>query len=82
MNTPEDSRSPPIKESLAPQELWSVATVAAYLQLARVPASQPTIYRKVAAGSFPQPLRFGAKCTRWRADDVRSWVASAGRMAA
>lgn len=55
-------------------ELWSVAKVAAFLRPSGIPASPPTIYRKVASGNFPQPLRFGRRCTRWRADCVRSWL--------
>ncbi len=65
--------------TLSPQELWSVAAVSEFLHQASVPASAPTIYRKVAAGTFPAPLRYGLKCTRWRAADVRTWVATAGQ---
>jgi prophage regulatory protein len=39
----------------------------------RCPAS---IYRDVKAGTFPQPVKMGARCTRWRADDVRAWLNS------
>jgi prophage regulatory protein len=33
-----------------------------------------SIYRDVKAGTFPQPIKFGTRCTRWRADDVRAWL--------
>lgn len=66
--------SPPVESASVPQELWSVARVAAFLQIARVPASHQTIYRKVATGEFPQPVRFGNRCTRWRAGDVHAWL--------
>jgi prophage regulatory protein len=36
--------------------------------------SEATIYRKVAAGLFPEPIRLGARCTRWRAGDVTAWL--------
>ena len=36
-----------------------------------------TLYRKVAAGLFPAPVRLGARCTRWKADDVRAWLKAA-----
>lgn len=36
--------------------------------------SEATIYRKVAARVFPQPIRLGARCTRWRAGDVTAWL--------
>lgn len=37
--------------------------------------SSATIYRKTAAGEFPDPVRLGTRCTRWRAADVRAWIA-------
>lgn len=45
--------------------------------------AKATIYRKVAAGDFPEPVRMGARCTRWRAGAVRAWLAEkAGATAA
>jgi prophage regulatory protein len=38
--------------------------------------SAPTIYRKVARGEFPEPVRLGARCTRWRSGDLSAWVSS------
>lgn len=32
-----------------------------------------TIYRWIAAGSFPAGRRLGANCVRWRASDIREW---------
>lgn len=40
--------------------------------------SIPTLYRKLAAKEFPEPVRIGARCTRWRSDDVRAWLAAQG----
>jgi len=36
--------------------------------------SRACIWRWVARGRFPQPVRLGAKATRWRADHVRAWI--------
>lgn len=36
--------------------------------------SESSIYRKVAAGTFPAPIKDGARCTRWRAGDVTDWL--------
>ena len=36
--------------------------------------SDATIYRKLAAGQFPEPVRLGARCTRWKAADLRAWI--------
>ena len=32
------------------------------------------IHDEVRAGRFPQPLRFGSRCSRWRSADVRAWL--------
>lgn len=40
--------------------------------------SSATVYRGVAAGTFPQPVRMGKRCTRWRAVDVRAWIQAQG----
>ncbi|WP_397534251.1 helix-turn-helix transcriptional regulator [Roseateles sp.] len=40
--------------------------------------SGATIYRKLAAGQFPAPVRLGARCTRWKAADVRAWIQAQG----
>lgn len=36
--------------------------------------SEPTIRRRVAAGQFPAPIKFGLRCTRWRAETVLNWL--------
>lgn len=38
--------------------------------------SIPTLYRKVKAQDFPAPVKLGTRCTRWRSDDVRDWLAA------
>jgi prophage regulatory protein len=35
-----------------------------------------TIYRKIAEGGFPAPLRLSAGCVRWDGDDLAAWKAS------
>lgn len=35
---------------------------------------ESTIRRKMATASFPQPIKDGARCTRWRAGDVTTWL--------
>ncbi len=32
-----------------------------------------TIYRKIAAGDFPKPLRIGMRCSVWIAGEIRAW---------
>ncbi|WP_432731451.1 helix-turn-helix transcriptional regulator [Variovorax sp. W6] len=35
---------------------------------------ESTIRRKMATANFPQPIKDGTRCTRWRAGDVTSWL--------
>ena len=61
----------PIEVASLPDALLKGTTVAAVVAL-----SSSTVYRMVAAGTFPEPIRFGQRCTRWRAADVRAWLAA------
>lgn len=36
--------------------------------------SRATIYRGVAAGTFPAPLKIGARASAWRWGDLRKWL--------
>lgn len=40
-----------------------------------------TIYAKLkdGTGGFPQPIRIGSRCTRWRAGDIQAWLAAQAR---
>lgn len=38
--------------------------------------SNATLYRRIAAGEFPAPLKIGGHMARWRSDDVRAYLAS------
>ncbi|MFN3303675.1 MAG: helix-turn-helix transcriptional regulator [Roseateles sp.] len=35
-----------------------------------------SIYKKVAAGDFPQPVRLGARAVAWRSSEIAAWIAS------
>jgi prophage regulatory protein len=41
---------------------------------APVPFSNATLWRKVAAGKFPAPVKLSARVTAWRVADVRAWL--------
>ncbi len=60
----------PLHAAQIPDALLKLQTVCALTGLSRA-----TIFRKTAAGSFPQPARLGTRCTRWRAGDVTAWLA-------
>lgn len=66
----------PLDAARLPESLLTIKTVRALTSLS--PAS---IYRKVAASDFPQPVRLGSRCTRWRAGDVTAWLAQQAKAA-
>lgn len=83
------AQTPPRKalkpRSRTTQPLHAAQVADALLRLATVEAltglSRSTIYSKLRApnGAFPQPVRLGARCTRWKAGDVQAWLAAQGR---
>lgn len=42
--------------------------------LALVPISKSTLWRRIQARSFPQPLKLSERVTVWRAEDIRHWI--------
>ena len=47
-----------------------------------VPMSTATIWRKVKDGTFPKPIKLGARITAWLLDDIEVWLASRHKEAA
>jgi prophage regulatory protein len=39
-----------------------------------VQLSTSSIYAAMAAGTFPRPVRIGARAVAWRLEDVESWL--------
>ena len=60
-----------LEAAALPDALLRIKTVAEQVGL-----SVATIYRKMGEGQFPQPVRLGARCTRFKASDIRAWVAA------
>lgn len=61
----------PIEAATLSDALLKVQTVTAITGL-----SASTIFRKTAAGQFPEPIRLGTRCTRWNSGRVRAWLAA------
>jgi predicted DNA-binding transcriptional regulator AlpA len=40
-----------------------------------VPISKSTLWRRVQARTFPEPVKLSARITVWRAEDIRHWIA-------
>lgn len=45
---------------------------------APLPFSAPTLWRKVAAGTFPKPVKLSERVTAWKVSDVRAWMTAQG----
>lgn len=39
-----------------------------------LPFSEQTMWRKVKAGEFPAPKKFGPQITAWNVGEVRAWL--------
>ncbi|PZQ77801.1 MAG: hypothetical protein DI563_02500 [Variovorax paradoxus] len=63
------------------QPLESANNPAALLRFSTVQAltglSRSTIYTRIREKAFPEPVKLGARCTRFRARDVTAWLESA-----
>lgn len=42
----------------------------------QVDYSVPSIYRLIAAGTFPRPKKLGARKVRWLQSDITDWIKS------
>lgn len=40
-----------------------------------IPFSATTLWRKVGAGEFPEPVKLSTRVTAWRVEDIREWMA-------
>ncbi|MBH9553334.1 helix-turn-helix transcriptional regulator [Inhella gelatinilytica] len=65
----QSERFQPLEAASLPDALLKLQIVEAVTGLSR-----PSIYRRMAVGDFPQPVRLGRRCTRWPAAAVRDWI--------
>ena len=49
--------------------------------LVRSGLSRSTVYRQMAEGAFPRPLKVGVRAVRWREAEIEDWLASRPRAA-
>lgn len=64
-------RSQPLEAASNPHALLKIGTVCALAGLSRA-----TIYRLIKAGSFVEPVRLSARCIRFRAGDLTTWMSA------
>lgn len=43
-----------------------------------LPFSHSTLWRRVAAKTFPAPIKLSERMTVWRVEDVRAWIRQQG----
>ena len=48
--------------------------------LAVFPVSRSTWWAGVSSGRYPKPVQLSARCTAWHAEEIRSLIASIGRV--
>ena len=58
----------------SPDRLLRLAEVLTITALGR-----SSVYRKMRDGSFPEPLKIGARAVRWRESDIEAWLAARPR---
>lgn len=44
--------------------------------LDRTGLSRATLYRKVAAGTFPRQVRIASRCVGWRESAINDWLSN------
>lgn len=64
-----DGLTQPIEILQSPDALLKIKTVVAVTGL-----SETTIRRKIQDDGFPEPVKYGTRCTRWRAIDITEWL--------
>ena len=57
---------------MALQEIDRLLSLRSVLEI--VEMSRSTLLRRVASGEFPQPVRHGPRCVRWKGSDVQRWI--------
>lgn len=81
-----DQNTPELQSQTTSKQPLHVAQLrAALLKLDTVIAvsglSKSSIYARLKRkdGSFPEPVRLGARCTRWRSADLNDWLSQVGK---
>lgn len=44
-----------------------------------VPISKSTLWRRIQARTFPEPVKLSERVTVWRAEDIRCWIEKQGQ---
>ena len=55
-----------------PDSPVSLLRIGAVMQ--RCGLSRPSVYKRMAAGSFPRPVYPAPRAPRWRSDEIADWI--------
>jgi len=69
----------PIKQALgltSPQNIEPLSLLRLREVCRRTCKSRSEIYRRIAAGDFPQPVKLGERASAWPEHEVTAWIAS------
>lgn len=79
--------SPPAQKTTIHQSIFDALPDSAYVREAQLvqsykrpekhaplPFSGPTLWRKVAAGTFPKPIKLSTRVTAWKVGAIRNWM--------
>ena len=69
MKKPSDTSLSPEKLILPSEGYVRLPTV-----LTVIPIGKSTLWKRVADGEFPQPVKLGKRTTAWRVEDIRKLV--------
>lgn len=73
-----NSVNPIDRRGVLRQPAWVAQLDDALLKLPFVEAltglAASSLYRKIAEGQFPAPIRLGTRCSRWRVADINHWL--------
>ncbi len=72
----------PVTSSSAVPPAMAVLPTTGFLRqpqvLGLVPISKSTLWRRVQARTFPEPVKLSERVTVWRVEDVRRWIDTQG----
>ncbi|MEO3715602.1 helix-turn-helix transcriptional regulator [Roseateles flavus] len=76
------ANAPACVVSPIPTSLPDIGFVREARLLLFLPFSHSTLWRRVAARTFPAPVKLSQRVTAWKVEDVRAWIAAQGDVAA
>ncbi len=71
---PQDNKKLPMLAATASGEPLTLLRLSEVCR--RTGKSRSEVYRRIAAGDFPQPVKLGERASAWPAHEVAAWIAT------